>query len=65
MPRSWLRPRPALLRARGDDLETHPHPHRAGQADRPLGRTFQKSQNKIRNAATLRRLIVDLIDTHN
>ena len=56
-----------LLRARGDDLETQ-YTHiltELGKKTGTLGRIFQKSQNKIRNAATLRKLVVDLIDTHN
>ena len=56
-----------LLRARGDDLEVQ-YTHiltELGKRTGTLGRIFQKSQNKIRNAATLRKLIVDLIDTHN
>lgn len=57
----------ALLRVRGDDLEKQ-YTHiltELGKRTGTLGRIFQKSQNKIRNAVTLRKLIVDLIDTHN
>ncbi len=58
---------PELLRAQGDSLETtYNHILRElGKESGTLGRIFQKSQNKIRNAATLRKLIVDLIDKHD
>lgn len=58
---------PELLRAQGDALETkYNHILRElGRESGTLGRIFQKSQNKIRNAATLRKLIVDLIDQHD
>ena len=58
---------PALLRAQGDELELQYNHILRELGKRPgtLGRIFQKSQNKIRNAATLRKLIVDLINQHN
>jgi type I restriction enzyme M protein len=36
-----------------------------GRKPKALGRIFHNAQNKIRNAATLKRLIVDLIDKQN
>lgn len=57
----------ALLAARGDDLEKEYNRIllELGTMPGTIGRIFQKSQNKIRNAATLRKLIVDLIDQQN
>jgi type I restriction enzyme M protein len=54
----------ALLKAKGEDLEKEYNRILLALAQKPgtIGRIFQKSQNKIRNAATLRKLVVDLID---
>jgi len=58
---------PSLLGCQGDDLEKQYNfiLRELAKKTGTLGRIFQKSQNKIRNAATLRKLIVDLIDKHN
>ena len=57
----------ALLRCRADELEVEYTRilSELGKMPGTIGRIFQKSQNKIRNASTLRKLIVDLIDQHN
>ncbi len=58
---------PSLLACQGDELEKQYNfvLRELAKKTGTLGRIFQKSQNKIRNAATLRKLIVDLIDKHN
>lgn len=57
----------ALLKAKGDDLEKEYNRILLALAQKrgTIGRIFQKSQNKIRNAATLRKLVVDLINAQN
>ena len=54
----------SLLRREGDDLETH-YRHcleELGRQPGMLGEIFKKARPDIQNPATLRRLIVDLID---
>src|SRR5947209_14454918 len=55
---------PSLLKREGDDLETH-YRHvleELGRRTGMLGEIFKKARPDIQNPATLRRLIVDLIE---
>lgn len=57
----------SLLAREGDELEVH-YRHILGELGRAggmLGEIFRKARQEIQNPATLRRLIVDLIDTEN
>ena len=57
----------SLLRAEGDELEVH-YRHcleELGRASGMLGEIFKKARPDIQNPATLRRLIVDLIEPVN
>ena len=56
---------PSLLKREGDELEAH-YRHileELGKKPGMLGEIFKKARPEIQNPATLRRLIVDLIDT--
>jgi type I restriction enzyme M protein len=58
---------PSLLERDGDELEVH-YRHileELGKKPGMLGAIFKKARQDIQNPATLRRLIVDLIDTEN
>jgi len=55
----------SLLKLEGDELEVH-YRHILGELSRKpgmLGEIFKRARQEIQNPATLRRLIVDLIDT--
>ncbi len=55
---------PSLLKLDGDELEVH-YRHileRLGKESGMLGEIFKKARQEIQNPATLKRLIVDLID---
>ena len=56
---------PSLLKSDGDELEAH-YRHileELGKKPGMLGEIFKKARPEIQNPATLKRLIVDLIDT--
>ena len=58
---------PSLLKREGDELERH-YRHILEELARKrgmLGEIFKKARQEIQNPATLRRLIVDLIDTES
>lgn len=58
---------PSLLERDGDELEVH-YRHvleELGKKPGMLGAIFKKARQEIQNPATLRRLIVDLIDTES
>ena len=58
---------PSLLKLEGDELEVH-YRHILGELSRKpgmLGEIFKRARQEIQNPATLRRLIVDLIDAEN
>src|SRR5687767_7213329 len=55
---------PSLLKLEGAELETHYREllEKLGQKSGMLGEVFKKARMEIQNPATLKRLIVDLID---
>ena len=58
---------PSLLERDGDELEVH-YRHileELGKNPGMLGEIFKKARQEIQNPATLKKLIVDLIDTEN
>ena len=58
---------PSLMKLDGDELETH-YRHvleELGKKPGMLGEIFKKARPEIQNPATLKRLIVDLIDAEN
>ena len=57
----------SLLKRDGDELEVHYRKilEQLGKKKGMLGEIFKKARPEIQNPATLKRLIVDLIDTEN